>query len=210
MMSPAGVLLAVSLWAGATAVATACERVQLLYPGEGALVAERRPAIRWEPLTGVDRYRVQLESRIPEGRVLVSLDTVVTGTTFSPPQPLTDFRAAVKLRVTSQCAAEGFEALREQAAWFYIDTSPACPSPSGLRFDAATSALEWRPEGPALRYEILLFDAAGGALRYRGESLGTRAALPRALSSGIAAVRPFCAAGYGRSAYLPLGDVPRH
>jgi hypothetical protein len=198
---------AVAALVGAGGQALACEPTKVLRPVRGEVIADARPVIAWGPLPGAKSYRVQLEARVPEGRMLATIDTVVSATTFSPPQPLTDYRAAVKVRVTAECPTAGFDALREQPAWFFVDTALACAAPTDLRFDAATSTLEWRGGGAAQRYEVFVYAGAEGALKHRGEALASRAVLPRGLKSGVAAVRPRCANGYGAMAFLPIAPA---
>ena len=60
------------------AAAEPCAVAEIISPSQGSFVAQPRPPIEWRALPGVSRYRVQLESRVPEGRVLASIDSVVT------------------------------------------------------------------------------------------------------------------------------------
>src|SRR2546426_398899 len=100
-----------------------CQEAEVTQPSGGSTVADARSVVAWRAIPGATHYRVEVESRVPEGPVLVSLDTQVSATAFRPPQPLTDFHAAVKLRVTAGCPTDDGSRLREKYASFYIDTS---------------------------------------------------------------------------------------
>jgi len=63
--------------AGYAAGAQGCPMAEVIAPGKGETIAASRPTIEWRALAGVERYRVQIESRIPEGRMLGRIDTVV-------------------------------------------------------------------------------------------------------------------------------------
>ena len=174
----------------------ACEEIPLTSPARSSTVAESRPTLSWPPLTGADRYRVQLESRVPEGRVLLSLDTLVSGTTFRPPRALTDFRAAVKVRVTHGCSADDITALREKPAWFQIDTSPLCPAPARIAVTGDRRTLEWAPVPGALKYDVSLRSTEGDA-KGQGETKIPHYTLPADRAALVAVVRPYCATGFG-------------
>jgi hypothetical protein len=82
-----------------------------------------KPAIAWTPVQGATSYRVRIQSRIPNGRVLAQHDVVVNEPRFFPPQPLADHRAKVTVRLAAIC---GKEASAESVSWFVIDASAAC------------------------------------------------------------------------------------
>jgi hypothetical protein len=109
-------LTALLLWQ--TPGTVACQSSGIVAPARGSTVADARPVLTWLVIPGAIRYRVEIESRVPEGRILVSLDTQVSGTRFQPPQPLTDHRAAVKVRVTAGCPPDDGGRLRDQPATF--------------------------------------------------------------------------------------------
>jgi len=175
----------------------ACQEALVKEPAVGATVSDARPVLRWDSLAGDGPYRVEIESRVPEGGVLLSVDTLVAGTSFRPPRPLTDQRAAVKVRVSQGCPADDGSTLREKPALFQIDTGPGCPVPTSITMSADGRFLEWTPVPGALRYEVSFRDPKDGSPRLAGESKGTRYPLPAASSTAIAFVRPYCATGFG-------------
>ncbi len=177
-------------------VLRACEQAALTQPVPLSTVAEARPLVAWQALPGAGSYRVEIESRIPEGRVLVSLDTLVGATSFRPPRPLTDFRAAVKVRITRGCALDGGSSLREQPASFQIDTGPLCPAPARLAVSADRRLLEWTAVPGALRYDVSLLDLEGVPLE-RAETRAPGFALSSRTEPIVAVVRPYCATGFG-------------
>ena len=193
-------------WLACAAFATGqnpppCEEALIQAPPARSTVAEAQPAVRWEPLAGVTTYRVEVESRIPEGRVLVALDTMVTGTSSRPPRPLTDFRAAVKLRVSAGCPADDGSALREKGAWFLVDTSSLCPFPDPLTLSPDRRWLELTPVTGALRYDVSLRETDGEP-RAEGQTKESRYALPAEGRPFVAIVRPYCPTGFGRRASM--------
>ena len=174
-----------------------CQEAEVTEPAGGMTVTEARPVMSWREIPGASRYRVEIESRVPEGRVLVSLDTEVSGITFRPPEPLTDFRAAVKVRVTVGCLAEAGSKLRERAASFYIDTSPLCPVPARIAVSDNQRDVEWSAVSKAIRYDVTLVSPADGTTVRRGQSQSTHSPLPPTNETLVAVVRPYCATGFG-------------
>src|SRR5204862_7089925 len=103
-----------------------CVPVEILDPVRNSTIHGARPDIRWSGLSGVKVYRVQIESRVPEGQVIERIDTRVGDTRFVPPRPLTERRAAVKLLVTADCPEPTSIATRP--ASFFIAVAPNCSS----------------------------------------------------------------------------------
>jgi hypothetical protein len=127
-----------------------CAPVEMLNPLQNSTLHDARPDIKWAALSGVKLYRVQIESRVPEGQVIERIDTRVGDTRFVPPRPLTDRRAAVKLLVTADCPESTPIATRP--AWFFIDLAPNCPAVQGLSFSGANAPrVEWGRTGGATR-----------------------------------------------------------
>jgi hypothetical protein len=184
------------------AAADTCAVAEIISPGQGSLVAQPRPAIEWRALPGVSRYRVQLESRVPEGRVLARFDSVVAATRFVPPANLTDSRAAVKLLITAECGAAA-PSVTENAAWFFMDLSALCPAPDEILVSAGPNpALSWKPVKQALRYEVSVFTAAEGRLITKEESLEPRFRFSAAPAVPYyVAVRARCAEAYSAPLY---------
>jgi hypothetical protein len=200
-------LILTTLLIGRQAAAPACHELdRLIAPAAGATVADARPVITWAPLPGASRYRVEIESRIPEGRVLVALDTQVGETRFQPPQPLTDHRAAVKVRVSAGCAPDDGARLRARAAAFQIDTSPLCATPAAMTVTPDRRALAWPAVPNATRYDVTLLRPGDGSVVRRGDTRQPAFALPSGPEPLVAVVRPYCPTGFGTagSAFVPV------
>src|SRR6266545_3010746 len=54
-----------------------CTSVEVLNPLRDSTIHDYRPGIKWAALSGVKLYRVQIESRVPEGQVIERIDTRV-------------------------------------------------------------------------------------------------------------------------------------
>jgi hypothetical protein len=177
-----------------------CASVEILDPVRNSTIHGARPEIRWGGLSGVKVYRVQIESRVPEGQVIERIDTRVGDTRFVPPRPLTDRRAAVKLLVTADCPESTSVATRP--AWFFIDMAPTCSSVQKLSFSgASTSKVEWARTSGATRYKVEAYSMADGRLVARKETTVASAELPRADTPLVVAVRPRCESVVGEAAY---------
>jgi hypothetical protein len=174
-----------------------CAPVEILDPAKNSTIHGARPDIRWDGLSGVKVYRVQIESRVPEGQVIERIDTRVGDTRFVPPRPLTNRRAAVKLLVTADCPESTSIATRP--AWFFIDVAPNCPSIQKLSFSGAR--LEWTRTSGATRYEVEAYSVSDGRLIARKETTVASAELPRADTPLVVAVRPRCESVVGEAAY---------
>jgi hypothetical protein len=174
-----------------------CSEAELIEPA--AIVAEARPILSWKPISGASQYRVEIESRVPEGRVLVALDTQVSGTRFRPPQPLTDFRSAVKVRVTAGCPTDDGSRLREKPASFQIDTSSLCPGPERIGPSEDGRDIQWSAVPAAIRYDVVLLGPDGPDIdvRLERQTQRTRLPLPATGETLIAAVRAYCPTGFG-------------
>ncbi|MEX0746311.1 MAG: hypothetical protein WD118_11970 [Phycisphaeraceae bacterium] len=88
-----------------------------------ATIVERQPSLSWQPVPDATAYRIKLQSRIPNGRVLAQHDAVVNEPRFAPPQPLAEHRAKVTVRLAAIC---GKETSAESVSWFVIDIAVAC------------------------------------------------------------------------------------
>jgi hypothetical protein len=190
-------------------VHVSCKEVQIIEPTARSIIAGTKPVIAWQAIPGVSRYGVEFESRVPEGPVLFSLDTQVTGTIFWPPQPLTDFRAAVKVLVTAGCPADNGSRLREKAASFQIDTSPLCSAPARIAASGDGRNVEWSAVAAAIRYDVTLLRPDDDAILSQGETRQTFFALPVAGETLVAVIRPYCATGFGpRTSVLVAAAKP--
>src|SRR5438445_12882344 len=95
-------LATVCAWAHAHAE---CVPVEILDPVRNSTIHGARPDIRWSGLSGVKVYRVQIESRVPEGQVIERIDTRVADTGLVPPRPRTQRRGALKLTASDDWPA---------------------------------------------------------------------------------------------------------
>jgi hypothetical protein len=153
-----------------TASAQDCPAAELMAPARGQTVSAGRPSSEWRALPGVERYRVQMESRIPEGRVLHRFDTVVTGTKFVPPTALADERAAVKVLVTAECSAAAQPSVIEEPARFFIDLRASCPAPAAVEVRDG-KRIAWGKVAGAQNYELAVYSAIDGRSLLQAESL---------------------------------------
>jgi len=175
-----------------------CAPIEVSYPVRGSTVSDARPEVRWAG--SAKSYRIQIESRVPEGSVIERVDARVSGTHFLPPRPLATRRAAVKLLVTDDCPDA--PSIAPQAAWFYIDAGAPCPSPKGLSFSTAGSpSVGWSRAEQATRYEVEAYSSADGRLIERKETTLTQAELPRAATALLVSVRPRCGQVVGEAAF---------
>jgi hypothetical protein len=175
-----------------------CAPIDVSYPARGATVSESRPEVRWAG--DAKSYRIQIESRVPEGSVIERVDARVSGTHFVPPRPLATRRAAVKLLVTDDCPDA--PSIAPQAAWFYIDASALCPPAQGLSFSTGVApSVGWSRAEEATRYEIEAYSSADGRLIERKETTVARAELPRAATALLVSVRPHCGQVIGKAAF---------
>ncbi len=177
-----------------------CAPVEILDPVRNSTIHSARPDIRWGRLSGVKAYRVQIESRVPEGQVLERIDARVGDTRFVPPRPLTDRRAAVKLLVTADCPES--TSIAAHPAWFFIDIAPKCSAVRGLSFSGESAPkAEWLRANGATRYEVEAYSMADGRLITRNETTLPSSDLPRVAAALVIAVRPRCESVVGEAAY---------
>ena len=172
-----------------------CPAVEMLEPA-GGTIAEPRPLFQWKPLPGVDRYRVRLQSRVPEGELLVSIDTLIEGTSFRPPRPLTSYRAIITVSITAACT--GGEVV-DSGVRLLVDTSLGCAM-DALRLDASAQTWTWKRVPGALDYEVFRFAMPSGKLS--GRSV-TAAPMPVQVDGEILAVRARCENGYSELRLAP-------
>jgi hypothetical protein len=173
-----------------------CRAATIVEPSYHEVTSDRRPAITWSAVPNVTRYRVELESRNPEGRVFASIDTQVSSPLFRPAQPLTDARAAVKVRITAGCPADDGSQLRAQPASFFIDTAPLCPGPARIDVSENARGIQWAPTPNATRYDVTLLRPDGAPVT-KGQTSRPEFALPAGVEPVVAVVRPYCATGFG-------------
>lgn len=175
----------------------ACEAPQGLTPQSGP-IGQTQPELSWRPVAGASAYRVKALSRIPNGKVIASYDTVVKPAQFFPPRPLAEERAKVTVRLNAIC---GKEPSAETVATFDIDTAAACRlgAVQANRQDDAVR-LEWQAVPGAKTYELRAHALADGRLIVSRETRAPRGALALK-EAAVVSVRPECASGPGEAVY---------
>lgn len=179
-----------------------CGQPTLLAPVK-EMITDTRPRIEWSPVPGAKFYQVWVESRVPEGRVLFAQDVQTTATFWRPPQPLTDYRANVKIRVQANCGGtvEDQEKFKPPISRFSIDTSAICimsEAPT-IKLNQQGVELSWRATPEARSYEVSVFPTQSrGGVVVRSETPRTSVRLERP-ANGIwtIGVRPRCTNGFG-------------
>lgn len=138
-----------------------------------------------------------------EGEVVVALDTVVQGTRFRPPRPLTDFRAIVRVSVSAAC--DGEAPSPDDYAPFLIDTGPLCVLGPLREGPETLGVIIWSAVPDAIEYESFFYQMPEGKLTGKAVSPQTAMRAPSGLQRpAVVAIRPRCASGYGDLQYLVL------
>lgn len=186
-------------------VQAACAPPTLVSPAQTE-ISESFPRFEWTPVSDVSHYLVWLESRVPEGRLLLSEDIQTSATYLIPPRPLTTGKATVRIRVTAVCKDNTQAVL---SARFRIDADKEC------RLKAAPIAesengkwrVRWENVPSAQRYEIRLHAADDGRPLLTSGSNGTTAELGQ-LDTGMwmLAVQPICKGLRGVNRWMVLGS----
>lgn len=168
------------------------------------IVSESQPLIRWRPVANATRYRLQLDSRVPEGQRITAIDTYLESAEFKPPQRLTDHRARVTVTVTAWCGKDVGK--QSMPLRFEIDTALACGSVANpMRLKNGT--VKWRGVADAVVYRVAMFDGASGDLINQADIAGDQFSLPAKLkTTALVSVRPRCKNGWGNAVYLALPE----
>jgi hypothetical protein len=181
----------------------ACVAPSLVSP-VGHEIREASPRFEWTPVSDAHHYLVWLESRVPEGRVLLS-EEFQTGATFLvPPRPLTTGKATVRLRVTAVCKDNTQASL---SARFRIDEDTACrlKAPPSVVLDKGQWMARWDALPSAQRYDIRVHAAADGKPVLALESTGTSTKLGRLEPGiGLLSVQPVCKGLAGVSSWVTV------
>jgi hypothetical protein len=174
-----------------------CAAPERLTPAQD-VVADKQALIAWKPVQGASAYRVRVLSRVPNGRIVASHDTVVTSQSFLPPQPLAEDHAKVTARVSAICGAETSV---ESVFAFTIDTTATCKlGPLTVDPVPGRASLRWEPVKGAATYEVRVFSLAGtfvSAQETKVPAIQMELGQPGAVIS----VRPACASGLGEAVY---------
>ena len=180
-----------------SAVLAVCEAPRALLT-EGAVIADKQVELAWAPVAGAKAYRVRVQSRVPNGRVVVSHDTTVTAPLFRAPQPLAEHRAKVTLRLSAVCGAE---TSAESVSWFVIDTSAGCRlGEVAGKWAEGRASLDWKAVPGAQTYEVRAHAVADGRMVAARETRAPSAELALK-QSAVVSVRPLCLGGEGEAVY---------
>ncbi|MFN0315116.1 MAG: hypothetical protein ACKVQA_08775 [Burkholderiales bacterium] len=178
-----------------------CNPPTWVEPSPGTTITEARPRLAWIPHPDVKRHQLRITSRVPEGEVNASLDTVVESDSFLPPSPLTSHRAKVTVAIKPMC--DTGQIAEEQIVQFYIDTSASCKAGPPRRADAAT--MIWPATTNALGYEIYLYQMPEGRLAHKVQLATTHYTLPESLRrNAVLVLHAHCPSGYGDLQYVLL------
>jgi hypothetical protein len=177
-------------------VAVECVAVEVADPPHGP-IADSRPQLSWQPLAGVEHYRLRLRARVPEGEQTAAIDTLVQGASFRPPRPLTDYRALVEVWITSPCAQP---VRTEPALRFEIDTGLGCVMPA-LTPATTPDTWTWSAATHARAYEVLRYAMPQGRLVARTTSVTPL--YVRLPDDEVLAVRARCVNGYSALGFAP-------
>jgi hypothetical protein len=163
------------------------------------VISERQALLAWTPVAGATGYRVRLLSRVPNGRIVASHDTMLSEPRFMPPQPLAEQLAKVAVRVNAIC---GKETSADSVSSFIIDTSPTCVMREVSAAAAAGKvALQWPAVAGAVRYDVRAYAVVDGQLVASQETRTPGVQLDLKGQSAVVSVRPECASGLGEAAY---------
>ena len=172
----------------------------------GATIAQKQVEVGWTPVQEATAYRLRLQSRIPNGRVVASHDTTVTTPLFRPPQPLAEQRAKVTVRLSAVCGAE---TSAESVSWFLIDTSAGCKiGEVDAKAVAGKARLDWKAVPGAQTYDVRAHALADGRLIASEETRSSFVQM--ALKQpAVVSVRPRCVGGDGEAVYrVVAADAP--
>jgi hypothetical protein len=176
----------------------ACETPVLRSPAEKS-ITDKQARLTWTSVSGATGYRVRLLSRVPNGKIVASHDTVVSEAQFMPPQPLAEQQAKVVVRLNAIC---GSETSAESVSSFIIDTSPACVMGElAAAASAGKASLQWPAVAGATRYEVRAYAVLDGQLVASKETRTPGAQVDLKGQSAVVSVQPACASGMGEAVY---------
>jgi len=165
---------------------------------DAVVMADKHVQIAWTPVQGATGYRVRLQSRVPNGRVVASHDTMVTSPVFRAPQPLAEHRAKVTVRLSAVCGAE---TSAESVSWFVIDTSAGCRiGELTARAAAGKARVDWKAVPGAQAYDVRAHALADGRVIAARETRAPGAEL-ELREAAVVSVRPACESGLGEAVY---------
>lgn len=167
-------------------------------------ISEASPRFEWKPVSDVNHYLVWLESRVPEGRVLVSEEFQTRATYFVPTRPLTTGKATVRLRVTAVCDDKTQATLSTR---FRIDEDSACRLAASpvAELDNGQWKLRWEGLRAAQHYEIRVHATEDGKPVLTRTSKATIATMgPFKPGVWLFAVQPVCRGLKGMNSWVAV------
>lgn len=185
-------------------VQAACPQPSLVFPAQTE-ISEASPRIEWTPVANVRHYLVWLESRVPEGRLLLSEEFQTSATYLALPRPLTTGKATVRIKVSAVCKDNTQAVL---SARFRIDPDNNCRLAAipQAESDNGLWKLRWEAFQGAQRYEIRMHSPEDGKPVLVRESSKTTFELGR-MDPGVwlLAVQPQCKGLKGANSWLTVG-----
>lgn len=165
-------------------------------------VADRQTPIAWKAVPGATGYRVRVQSRVPNGRIVASYDTIVASTSFVSPQPFAEDHAKVTARISAIC---GSEASAESVFAFVVDATSTCRLQEISAETAGTkTTVKWPAVSGAASYELRVFSLEGALVSVR-ETRAPAAQVELKQPGAVLSVRPACASGLGEAVYRIVG-----
>jgi hypothetical protein len=185
----------------------ACVAPSLIAPWQTE-VSAASPRFEWTPVNDAHHYLIWLESRVPEGRVLLTEEFQTSATFLTPARPLTSSKATVRIRVTAVC---NDNTQATTSARFRIVEDKACrlKSPPRVEPDSGQWTLRWESLPLAQRYEIRMHTIEDGKPVFTRESSGSTTTLGRP-GTGVwmLAVQPVCRGLKGVNSWVAVENVP--
>jgi len=171
-------------------------------------ISEATPRFEWKPVGDVHHYLVWLESRVPEGRVLLTEEFQTSTTYLTPPRPLTSSKATIRIRVTAVC---NDNTQATTSARFRIVEDKACglKAPPIAESDKGQWKLSWDALPLAQRYEVRIHATEDGKPAFMRESNGATTKIGR-LEPGVwlLAVQPVCKGLKGINSWVAVENSP--
>lgn len=180
-----------------------CSTPIILSPTQTEL-GDARPRFEWAPVPHAKRYRLWIESRLPEGRLLFNHDIQTTATSWMPPAALTETRALINAKLFAICE-EGDEdtavkPITPPFMRYKIDVSGSCLLPVSpvVKFVDQHVEVTWLAVDGANYYELMVYSGIEAKLARKNETRDTKFQL-HSLTPGvwIFSVRPRCSSGFG-------------
>ena len=171
----------------------ACEQPTIIFPAQHADIDSAKPVISWLPVNGAINYEINMQSRIPEGEVIVQFTTTTTDTKFISATALSRERAVVSVKLKARCGSAGLSPESERI--FFVDVRSTCPPPSRLSSAPLGQfiRISWEPNPQFDEVEVRSFGGSPTAPLERVPHTQTFAVIPRSAdSTGIVGVRGIC------------------